>query len=271
MATVISSIRRNEAFNDEDTRHSASKLAKYDVARTFVGAICLSISAKNILVVEDEPDLRELLQYHLEKEGYRCRCAADGITAIDEARRERPDLVILDRMLPRRTGDDVAGALQHDARTADVPIIMLTAKAEESDQLVGFAVGAADYVTKPFSMKVLLARIGAILRRESPTDMRAASDAGPILMDTERYLVTVDGKPASLTTTEFRILKTLMQAEGRVLDRNQLIDLVLGPAVAVTDRTIDVHIAGLRKKLGVNGAAWVQTIRGVGYTFRAPS
>ncbi len=227
---------------------------------------------KSILVVEDEADLSELLRYHLEKEGFSCRCAGDGITAINEVRRQRPDLVILDRMLPRKSGDDVASAILRDSQTASVPIIMLTAKAEEADQLVGFALGAVDYVTKPFSIKVLLARISAILRRvDLPVDTREPVTAGPLTMDPERYLVTVRGDPVPLTTTEFRIFKTLMQANGRVMDRTQLIDAVLGPTVAVTDRTIDVHIAGLRKKLGEEGASWIQTIRGVGYTFRAPS
>ncbi len=227
---------------------------------------------KSVLVVEDEADLSELIKYHLEKEGYGCRCVTDGVAAIDEARRQRPDLIILDRMLPRKSGDEVAGTILRDPKTANVPIIMLTAKAEEADQLVGFALGAVDYVTKPFSIKVLLARVAAILRRvDISTEARESVTAGPIAMDPERYLVTVHGDPVSLTTTEFRILKTLMQANGRVMDRTQLIDAVLGPTVAVTDRTIDVHIAGLRKKLGEEAAAWIQTIRGVGYTFRTPS
>jgi len=227
---------------------------------------------KSILVVEDEADLSDLLRYRLEKEGYICRCAGDGVAAIEEARSQPPDLVILDRMLPRKSGDEVAGALLRDSRTANIPIIMLTAKAEEADQLVGFAIGAIDYVTKPFSMKVLLARVAAVLRRiATHTEGRGPVSAGPITADTERHLVTIHGEPVPLTATEFRILKTLMQAKGRVLDRTQLIDAALGPTVAVTDRTIDVHIAGLRKKLGADGAAWVQTIRGVGYTVRPPS
>jgi two-component system phosphate regulon response regulator PhoB len=226
---------------------------------------------KTILVVEDEGDLREILCYNLEKEGYACHGVADGGKAIDEVRRDPPDLVILDRMLPTRSGDDVANAIQRDPRTAGTPIIMLTAKAEESDQLVGFALGAVDYVTKPFSMKVLLARVAAALRRTGPAVTPPAKrlTGGPIVLDESRHEVTVDGAGVSLTTTEFRILRALMQASGRVLDRTQLIDSVLGPTVAVTDRTIDVHIVGLRKKLG-DAAGWVQTVRGVGYTFRQP-
>jgi two-component system phosphate regulon response regulator PhoB len=226
---------------------------------------------KNILVVEDEADLSELLCYNLQKEGYACRCLSDGASALTEVRRQPPDLLILDRMLPHQSGDEVATAMQRESRTADVPIIMLTAKAEEADELVGFALGAADYVTKPFSMRLLLARVAAALRRaaSSPVEPEQRS-AGPITLDLSRYEVTVDGLSVALTTTEFRILSTLMGANGRVLDRGKLIDLVLGSAVAVTDRTIDVHIASLRKKLGDRAAAWIQTVRGVGYTFREP-
>jgi len=224
-----------------------------------------------VLVVEDEADLAEMVRYNLEKEGFACRCAGDGVAAIEEVRRQRPDLVVLDRMLPRKSGDDVANTILREPQTANVPIIMLTAKAEEADQLVGFALGAVDYVTKPFSIKLLVARIRAALRRaDRSADGKNLLQAGPITLNTERFEIMVEGQPVPATATEFRILKTLMQGEGRVLDRSQLIDSVLGPTVAVTDRTIDVHIAGLRKKLG-DGASWVQTIRGVGYTFREPT
>lgn len=227
-------------------------------------------TTKTILIAEDETDLSELLCYNLQKEGYVCRCVADGASAIDDARRQPPDLIVLDRMLPRKSGDEVATALQKETRTAAIPIIMLTAKAEESDQLVGFALGATDYVTKPFSIKVLLARVAAMFRRtESAAPPSTRLTAGPIELDVDRFEVTVNAERIPLTTTEFRILKTLMAANGRVLDRAKLIDTVLGSAVAVTDRTIDVHIAALRKKLG-GGAVWVQTVRGVGYTFRSP-
>jgi|CXWL01.1.fsa_nt_gi two-component system phosphate regulon response regulator PhoB len=227
---------------------------------------------QSILVVEDETDLAEMVRYNLEREGFACRWAADGVAAIEEVRRQRPDLVILDRMLPRKSGDDVATTILREPATSSIPIIMLTAKAEEADQLVGFALGAVDYITKPFSMKVLVARVRSALRRiESAQAAKEVLQAGPITLDSERFEVTVGGDSIPVTATEFRILKTLMQGEGRVLDRTQLIDIVLGTAVAVTDRTIDVHIAGLRKKLGENAAAWVQTIRGVGYTFRDPN
>jgi len=225
---------------------------------------------KFVLVVEDEIDLNETISYNLEREGFGCRRVANGEAAIAEARRSAPDLIILDRMLPGRSGDDVVTELRRDPRTATVPVLMLTAKAEESDELVGFALGADDYVTKPFSMKLLLARVAALLRRsEAPESPGDVVTVGPISVDQSRHEVMVDGELITLTTTEFRVLKTLMVASGRVLDREQLINLVLGPMVAVTDRTIDVHIAAVRKKLGA-AANWVQTVRGVGYTFREP-
>ncbi len=226
---------------------------------------------QSILVVEDEVDLAEMVRYNLEREGFLCRWAADGVAAIEEVRQRRPDLIILDRMLPRKSGDDVATTILREPATAGIPIIMLTAKAEETDQLVGFALGAVDYVTKPFSMKVLAARVRSALRRTAASASSEVLEAGPIILNTERFEVTAGGSTVPVTATEFRILKTLMQAQGRVLDRTQLIDTVLGTAVAVTDRTIDVHIAGLRKKLGESAATWVQTIRGVGYTFRDPN
>lgn len=225
---------------------------------------------KSILIVEDEADLAEVLCYHLEREGYACRQAPDGALALAEVRRQVPDLIVLDRMLPKASGDEVVVRLKRDPQTASIPVIMLTAKAEETDELVGFALGADDYVTKPFSPKLLLARIAAVLRRrEAATGEAEVLSAGPITLDRSRHEVTVSGSPVALTATEFRVLAALMAARGRVLDRTQLIDTVLGSGVAVTNRTIDVHIAALRKKLG-SAAGWIQTVRGVGYTFREP-
>lgn len=224
----------------------------------------------NVLIVEDEADLCDLLAHNLEREGYACRRAADGDAALAEVRRQPPDLVLLDRMLPRVTGDEVVQRLKRDPRTAAIPIIMLTAKAEETDQLVGFALGADDYIAKPFSLKLLLARIQAVLRRRELAELDdQLLSAGPIVLDRSRHEVTVDGAAVALTATEFRVLAALMAARGRVLDRAQLIDSVLRSGVAVTNRTIDVHIATLRKKLG-SAAAWIQTVRGVGYTLREP-
>lgn len=228
-------------------------------------------SSKSILVVEDERDIADALCYQLRREGYQCRHAIDGESALAEIRRSRPDLIVLDRMLPKLSGDEVAARVKREPSTSDVPIIMLTAKAEDADELVGFALGADDYVRKPFSIKLLVARIAAMLRREQvarqPQDVLSA---GPIVLDRARHEVKIEGQAIVLTATEFKILATLMGAGGRVLSRSQLIDSVLGPHVAVTDRTMDVHIAALRRKLGP-GSEWIQTVRGVGYTYRAPA
>ncbi|MGD8454036.1 MAG: response regulator transcription factor [Phycisphaerae bacterium] len=228
-------------------------------------------TSKSILVVEDEADLANVLTYHLKREGYDCRLAGDGQEALTETQRRLPDVVVLDRMLPKVSGDDVAMRLKSDPRSASVPIIMLTAKAEETDELVGFALGADDYIRKPFSIKLLLARIAAVLRRrEATNEPSEVLTGGPITLDRGRHDVTVDGESVALTATEFRLLGALMSARGRVLSREQLIDSVLGFGVAVTHRTIDVHVAALRKKLAA-GAGWIQTVRGVGYAFRAPT
>ena len=229
-------------------------------------------SYKTVLVVEDESDLRELIGFNLEREGYRCALAADGDEAMGQIAKNVPHLVILDRMLPSVSGDEVLARLRRDDRTATIPVIMLTAKADESDELVGFAIGADDYVTKPFSMKALIARVGAQLRRASDGVSNAEQpvlSSGPVTLDSERHSVTVEKSAVALTTTEFRLLREIMGADGRLRSRDQLISAALGPEVAVVDRTIDVHIAALRKKLGP-AATWVQTIRGAGYTWREP-
>ena len=226
---------------------------------------------KTVLIVEDEADLAEVVRYNLEREGYRCRSVADGAGALAELRRERPDVLILDRMLPGMSGDEVIAKLRREPNTAEIPVLMLTAKAEESDELVGFALGADDYVKKPFSMKLLLARVDALLRRVSaPTAGSDVLTAGPIRLDRSRRELKANDESVTLTSTEFGILWELMAARGRVLSRDQLIDGVLGESTVVTDRTIDVHVAALRKKLG-KASALIQTVRGVGYTLRPPS
>lgn len=241
-------------------------------SRTLRHRIEPRVSAKkSILIVEDEADLAELVSFNLQREGYECRCVGDARAALAEVKSRPPDLIVLDRMLPGLPGDAVAKQLKSSSDTASIPILMLTAKAEEAAQLTGFALGADDYVTKPFSTSVLIARINAILRRASESgDASDLLTSGPIRVDIARHEVSVNGTPVQLTATEFGILRTLMSAKGRVLDRDKLISSVLGPMVAVTDRTIDVHIAALRKKLG-DGSAWIQTVRGAGYTFRAPT
>jgi two-component system phosphate regulon response regulator PhoB len=224
----------------------------------------------SILVVEDEPDLADVLCYHLEREGYRCRRAEDGEHALAEAYRQPPDLIVLDRMLPRLPGDEVVLRLRRDNRTAAIPIIMLTAKAEDEDELVGFALGADDYIRKPFSVKLVLARIAAVLRRQQVvSSRREVLSAGPVMLDHGRHEVTVHGRRLDLTATEFRILSALLSARGRVLTREQMIDSAIGQGAAVTNRAMDVHIASLRRKLG-DAADCIHTVRGVGYAFRLP-
>ncbi len=227
-------------------------------------------SAKSILIIEDEADLAELLRYNMVSEGYQARCVLSGSAALQDARRNPPDLILLDRMLPGTSGDEVIAQLRREPRTAGIPVIMLTAKAEEADELVGFALGADDYISKPFSIKLLLARVAALLRRGDALEVAPEVIAsGPVRLDISRHELTVGDESVPVTATEFRLLRTLMAADGRVLSRGQLIDTVMGTGVAVTDRTIDVHVTALRRKLG-DAAGYVQTIRGVGYTFRQP-
>jgi two-component system phosphate regulon response regulator PhoB len=221
---------------------------------------------KTVLVVDDEKDLVELISYDLKRNGYDVLAAYDGNAALDLARRELPDLIVLDLMLPGIDGTEVARRLKGDSRTAGVPIIMLTAKAEETDVVVGLTLGADDYVTKPFSKKILLARVNTVLRRAEPAAAAegAVLRAGPLAIDTSKHEVLVDGEPVRLTLTEFKLLAALVAARGRVLTRDQLMDKAMGTDVFVTDRAIDVHITAIRKKLGP--ANWlVHTVRGVGY------
>ncbi len=223
-----------------------------------------------ILIVEDEVDLADMIRFNLEREGYSARCVHDGELALGEIRRHPPDLVLLDRMLPKLSGDEVLAQLKRDPSTSMIPVIMLTAKAQEADELVGLALGADDYITKPFSMKLLLARVQAMLRRADVLSKESeVLTGGPVRLDSSRHEVFVSDSAVVLTATEFRLLRALLAADGRVLSRAQLIDAALGPNAAVTDRTIDVHITALRKRL-CEAADWVQTIRGVGYTFRMP-
>ncbi len=215
--------------------------------------------------------MADLLAARLRKEGYQVDVANDGADGFEMIREEPPSLVLLDIMLPTMTGTEIAAKLRDDPRTASVPIIMLTAKSEESDIVVGLKFGADDYVTKPFNMSVLLARIDALLRRTGAPSSAAKSmlKAGKLSIDRQRYTVEVDSEPVALTLTEFKILAALAAANGRVLSRNQLMDQAIGLDAVVTDRTIDVHITTLRRKLG-SARRCVQTVRGVGYKFETP-
>ncbi len=223
---------------------------------------------KRIIIVEDEKDMADLIAMHLQREHYVVEKAYDGDEALGTITADPPDLVLLDLMLPSVPGTEVISRIRSDPRTARVPVIMLTAKSEENDIVVGLRLGADDYVTKPFSMPVLIARVAAVLRRTKEA-AAAGTDtlaAGPIHIDLSRHVATVDGKSVSLTPTEFGILTALMSARGRVLTRYQMIDKVMGIDAVVTDRTIDVHLTSLRKKLG-DARGYIKTIRGVGYRF----
>ncbi len=228
-------------------------------------------SRKKVLIVDDEKDIVDLLAYNLARNGYETIMAGDGNDALESAAKSAPDLIILDLMLPGIDGTEVARRLKADARTTNIPIIMLTAKGEETDVVVGLTLGADDYVTKPFSMKVLLARVGSVLRR-AETGAGGPGEggllrAGPLSIDTFKHEVLVNEEVIKLTLTEFKLLSALLTARGRVLTRDQLMDKAMGTDVFVTDRAIDVHITAIRKKLG--DASWlVNTVRGVGYRLR---
>jgi DNA-binding response OmpR family regulator len=222
---------------------------------------------KRILIIEDETDIREMLSLRLKKEKFEVLEASEGMTGLKKALEELPDLVLLDLMLPFTSGLDILRKLRENRKTAQVPIIIVSAKGEESDIVVGLELGADDYVTKPFNMAILLARINALLRRFQTSEASPkVVSAGQIEIDTDRHLVTACGEPVALTRTEFGVLYALATAKGRVLTRNQLIDEAIGSDAMVTDRTIDVHVTSLRSKLG-SARELVETVRGIGYRF----
>jgi phosphate regulon transcriptional regulator PhoB len=222
----------------------------------------------HVLVVEDETDIRDLIVLHLSREGFRCRTASDGIDALAEVRSSHPDLVVLDLMLPGLGGLEVCRRLRAEPATASLPVIMLTAKADEVDRVVGLELGADDYVVKPFSPKELVARVRAVLRRSrSPSSGEAAVlRSGALTLDVSRHRVTLAERPLTLTPKEFDLLQALMESAGRVLSREQLLGRVWGFAHAeeIESRTVDVHVRRLRAKLGDEGRR-IATVTGVGY------
>jgi len=223
------------------------------------------MSGETILIVDDEPTIVEVVGLYLQREGYRVVTAADGAAALSLVEQQRPDLVVLDLMLPGLSGLEVTKRLRAGGA---LPIIMLTARGEEADRVVGLELGADDYLTKPFSPRELVARVKAILRRtQYQGDATQAIRRGGLVVDPERHEVTWEGEPVSLTATEFRILQFLASRAGRVLSRDDIIDAALGRETAVFDRTIDVHITSIRKKLG-KGGEQIETVRGFGYKFR---
>ena len=220
-----------------------------------------------ILIVDDEADILTLLSYNLEKSGFRVHEAKDGPEAIKLAISKTPDLILLDVMLPDMDGMEVLKRLKQDDRTSHVPVIMLTAKGEEVDKIVGFELGAEDYVTKPFSPRELILRVKAVLKRKSrPITASIPMAYKTLAIDQERHRVTVNKTPVELTHTEFKLLKTLFEGKGRVLSRDSLIDRVRGEDCYVTPRTIDTHVRRLRAKLKTAGK-YIETVRGVGYKF----
>jgi two-component system phosphate regulon response regulator PhoB len=228
------------------------------------------MSKTKVLVIEDDRALGEVLQYNLARAGYEDFRATDGRDGLNQARLKLPEVVILDLMLPVLDGHEVCRQLRADAETRGALIMMLTAKSEESDQLIGFSVGADDYVVKPFSVPVLLERLKALLRRrrgqEQVSNEEVVSCNG-VTIDRRRIRAKAGDRPLELTRSEFRLLETLIRQPGRVFDRTELIDAALGEDTLVLERTIDVHIRALRKKLD-DYANVIETVRGVGYRFR---
>jgi DNA-binding response OmpR family regulator len=224
---------------------------------------------EKILIVDDEEDILELLRFNLTKEGYQVTCTGSGENALSRIPSEMPDLIVLDLMLPGIDGLEVARMLKSNATTTSIPIVMLTAKGEEADIVTGLELGADDYVTKPFSPRVLLARVRAVLRRKvrESTDDTSVLRIRNLEIHPGRHEVLVEGRPIQLTFTEFGILNHLARRPGWVFTRSQIVDAVRGDDYFVTDRSVDVQIVGLRRKLGPAGI-YIETVRGVGYRFR---
>jgi two-component system alkaline phosphatase synthesis response regulator PhoP len=227
------------------------------------------MAKERVLVVDDEEDILELVGYNLDRNGFEVTTVTSGEQALALARGAVPDLVILDLMLPGLDGLEVCRLLKRDPRTREIPVLMLTARGEETDIVRGLEMGADDYVTKPFSPRVLLARVRAVLRRRADEagDELARVDRSGLSIDPRRHEVSADGRTVDLTATEFRLLHLLARRPGWVFTRQQIIDQVQGEDVAVTPRSVDVHLVALRRKLGERGDV-LETVRGVGYRFR---
>ncbi len=225
--------------------------------------------AKTVLVIDDEAELLKLLDYNLTKAGYLALTAKDGPTGLALARRHHPDLIILDVMMPGMDGWEVCKAVRGDPALAAVPVLMLTAKAEESDRVLGLELGADDYVVKPFGIREVLARVKALLRRgEQPSAPSEIIKLDKLVIDSGRRTVTAAGKEVDLTATEFNILRALAERPGRVLSRDEMIERARGADAVSTGRAADVHVSSLRRKLGKLGEM-IETVRGVGYKLRA--
>jgi len=227
------------------------------------------MSRYTVLVVEDEEDISELIRYNLHREGYNVVTTASGEEGLDAARRSQPDVVLLDLMLPGVDGLEVCRRLKSEPQTATIPVVMVTARGEESDIVAGLELGADDYVTKPFSPRVLVARTRAVLRRprSEPDDGTAPLRASGLELHPGRHECKVDGAAVDLTSTEFKILHFLVRRPGWVFTRYQIVDGIRGPNYPVTERSVDVQIVALRKKLGEHGKL-IETVRGIGYRFK---
>jgi two-component system, OmpR family, phosphate regulon response regulator PhoB len=227
--------------------------------------------SEHILVVDDEPDISALVAYHLARESYRVRTAADGAEAMRSVELEQPDLVVLDLMLPGMSGLEVLQELRRREETRHIPVLLLTARREETDRIEGLKLGADDYLPKPFSPQELVLRVGAILRRvkQAPPVTKGGKvlRVGPIMLDTGGARAEVDGEHLDLTPTEFRLLQVLLERRGRVQSRRQLLESVWEVTANIATRTVDMHVQRLRTKLGAH-ADWIETVRGFGYRFR---
>ena len=225
---------------------------------------------ETILVIEDDADIRELIEYNLGRDGYRVQSTADGEEGLDKARAKAPDLVVLDLMLPGIDGVELCRQLKRDPVTRNIPIVMVTAKSEETDVVLGLGVGADDYITKPFSPRTLLARVEAVLRRGPLKEEQGVGDRlvrEEFTIDARRHEVTIDSERVEFTPTEFRLLHFLASHPGRVFARAELLSRVVGDVAIVLDRNIDVHIRSVRQKLGRHREL-IETVRSVGYRFR---
>ena len=229
------------------------------------------MAGKTILVIEDEPDILELIQFNLESEGFKVVTSRTGEEGYRLAGELSPDLIVLDLMLPDISGIEVCRLLRQEAKTRNLPIIMATARDSEADVIVGLELGADDYITKPFSVRELSARVRAVLRRSEPSVSDAPGQivrAGPLELDPERHEVGIHGQPVELTLAEFRLLSALAGTPGKVFTRDQLLDRITGGQATIIDRNVDVHIRALRRKLG-SDAGLIGTVRGIGYKFTA--
>jgi two-component system phosphate regulon response regulator PhoB len=246
------------------------------VAQAIMDMAPKSTTVPRVLVVEDEPDIAALIAYQLTREGFRVETAGTGPEALQAISRDIPDLVVLDRMLPGLSGDEVLQRLKQESATSNIPVLVLTAKREQEDRIKGFELGADDYLTKPFSPRELVLRVQAILRRVHEAGMTAGGrilKAGPVRMDLGSHQVTLSGEEVNLTPTEFRLLQALMERRGRTQSRQQLLekawDVEPHASERIQTRTVDMHVRRLRGKLGETGD-WIETIRGFGYRLRVP-